>query len=152
MKTKFTALALITVTALTLAPKPAQASDKGLAIVGGFLGGLIVATAINDSRHDGYEHRNTTVIVERRDDRRGDRCDDRRPDGCWETVTVKVWVPATWIEECGRHGRVYQRYIGAHFEYRTDRVWVSNDRQERRGFDRDDDCGREVSYGYGHRR
>ena len=152
MKTKFTALALIAATALTLAPKPAQAHDKGLAIVGGFLGGLIVASAINDSRHDGYEYRNNTVIVDRGDERRGDRCDDRRADGCWETVTFKVWVPATWVEECGRHGRVYQRYIGGHFEFRTDRVWVSNDRRERRGFDLDDDCRREVGDGYGRRR
>ncbi len=139
MNTKFTALALIAATALTLAPKPAQAHDKGLAIVGGFLGGLIVASAINDSRHDGYEYRTNTVIVDRRDDRRGDRCDDRRDEGFWEIVTVKVWVPGGWIEERGRHGRCYQRYVGAHLEYRSDRVWVSSDRRDRR-----DDSG----YGY----
>ena len=71
MKTKITALVLITATALSFAPKPAEASDKGLAIVGGFLGGLIVASAINDSHHDNYSAYNTPVVV-------NDRCDDPR--------------------------------------------------------------------------
>lgn len=142
MKTKLTALALAAATALSLAPKPAQASDKGLAIVGGFLGGLIVASAIHDSRHnDGYESRRT-VIVDRRDN---DRCDE--PAGRWDEVTVQVWVPATWVEECGRHGRVYRTYVPGHYEFRTDRVWVSYDQR-----DRHDRRDREVGYGYGHRR
>ena len=139
MKTKFTALALIAATALTLAPKPAQARDQGLAIIGGFLGGLIVASAINDSRHDGYEYRSNTVIVDRRDH---DRCD--APAGRWEEVTVQVWVPATWCEERGRHGRIYRTYVPGHYEFRTDRVWVSDERRDRRD--------REFGYGYGHRR
>ena len=87
MKTKITALALITATALSLAPKPAAASDKGLAIVGGFLGGLIVASAINDSRHDNYSDSNTTVVV-------NDRYDNRGPSGFWKEVSVRVWCPA----------------------------------------------------------
>ena len=84
MKTKITALALITATALFhLLPKPAAASDKGLALVGGFLGGLIVASAINDSRHDDYyPARNTTVVV-------NDRCDDRGSSGYWKEVSIR---------------------------------------------------------------
>ena len=61
MKNKITALALIAFTALSLAPKPAQAHDKGLALVGGLLGGLIIGSAIADSHHDYYEPRSTTV-------------------------------------------------------------------------------------------
>src|SRR3954470_5223084 len=91
MKTKLTALALITVSALSLAPKPAVASDKGLAIVGGFLGGLIVASAINDSHYDNCPPPRTTVVV-------ADRCDDR-PSGYWKEVSVRVWVPGCWIVE-----------------------------------------------------
>ena len=164
MKTKFTALALITVTALSLAPKPAQASDKGLAIIGGFLGGLIIASAINDSRHDDYPQSYNTVIAT-------DRCDDRGPSGYWRDVSVEVWVPACWVVEgCDRYGREVRRYVAGHNECRTNRVWVSYDRHERydrrdrddrydrrdrndrdsdRGYDRHD---REVSNGYGHRR
>ena len=143
MKTKITALALIAATALSLAPKPAQASDKGLAIVGGFLGGLIVASAINDSRHDDYPRRSTTVIVR---DRRNDNCDDRGNSGNWKEVSVRVWVPGCWIVERSHHGRSYRRYAEGYYTYRTDRVWVSSDRRDRGDCnDRNDD----YRYGYG---
>jgi hypothetical protein len=131
MKTKITALVLITVTALSLAPKPAAASDKGLAIVGGFIGGLIVASAINDNHHDDYPRRNTTVVID-------DRCDERDARGFWKEVSVQVWVPGCWIAERGHHGRDSRRFVQGHYERRNSRVWVSRDR--------------EVSYGYGHRR
>jgi hypothetical protein len=137
MKTKITALVLITATALSLAPKPAAASDKGLAIVGGFLGGLIVASAINDSRHDNYPGRSTTVIV-------NDRYDDRGAAGCWRDVPVRVWVPGCWIAERS-YNRNARRYVEGHYESRHNRVWVSNDRRDHRSRE-------EISYGYGHRR
>lgn len=146
MKSKLTALALITVTALSLAPKPAVANDKGLAIVGGFLGGLIVASAINDSRHDYYPDHHTTVVVTDRND----RCDDRGNDGFWKDVSVRVWVPGYWVEERRHHGRAYRSYVGGYYEFRHDRVWVDYDRHER--YDRNDRDDREVAYGYGHRR
>ena len=141
MNTKITALALIAATALSLAPKPAAASDKGLAIVGGFLGGLIVASAINDSRHDDYyASRNTTVVVDDRDD----RCE---PRGYWKDVSVRVWVPGCWVIERSSYGRSCRRYVEGRYECRNDRVWVSNDRH-----DRHDRRDREVGYGYGNRR
>ncbi len=140
MKNKITALALIAATALSLAPKPAQAHDRGLAIVGGFLGGLIVANAINDSRHDySYADRGpTTVIVNDRNDRCddfGDRYDDRSHSGYWKDVTVQVWVPGYWLVERGHHGCSYRRYVEGYYTLRTDRVWVSNDRFDRRDHD-----------------
>lgn len=145
MKTKLTALVLTAATALALTPKSAFAGDKEWAAVGGFLGGLIVGSAINDSRHDSYPDGSTTVII---NDHR-DHCDDR-PEGYWENVTVRVWVPGCWIEERGRHGRCHRRYVEGHYEFRTDRVWVSFNRHDRRGHDRHHD--RDYGYGYGHRR
>ncbi len=139
MKTKLTALALVAVTALSFAPKPAQAGDKGLAIVGGFLGGLIVGSAITDRHYDSYPVRSTTVIVGHRDD----RCDD----GYWKTVSVRVWVPGCWIVERGHHGRTYRRYVEGRYDYRQDRVWVAYDNRDR--YDRHD---REIGQGYGRRR
>jgi len=135
MKTKITALALIAVTALALTPKPAVASDKGLAILGGFIGGMIVASAIDDSHHDVYDRPGTTVIVDRRGDF-ADRCDE----GYWKVVTVRVWVPGYWLVERRHHGRDYRRYVEGHSEFRTERVWVAAGR-----YDRD------VSYGYARR-
>ena len=135
MKTKITALALITAAALSLAPKPAAASEKGLAIVGGFIGGLIVASAINDSYHD-YPARTSTVVV----DNRYDSC---APAGYWRDVSVQVWVPACWVMERNYRGYDNRRYVSGHYENRNNRVWVSNDRR--------DYHGREVSRDYGRR-
>lgn len=118
MKTKFTALALAAVTALALAPKPAQASDKGLAVVGGLIGGLLIASAINDHNH-------TTVVY--------DSCDT----GYWNDVSVQVWVPGCWIVERRHHGREYRRYVDGHYESHTNRVWVAYDRHDRRHDRRD---------------
>ena len=135
MKSKLTALALTAVTALSLGPKPALASDKGLAVLGGFIGGVIVASAISDSHYDNYPAASTVVV--------NDRGNDCRPAGYWEVVNVRVWVPGYWIVERSHHGRSYRRYVDGHNEYRTDRVWVTYDRRDRHG--------REVSYGYGRR-
>jgi hypothetical protein len=44
---------------------------------------------------------------------------------------VRTWVPGYWIVERTRHGRSYRRYIEGHSEFRTDRVWVSYDRNDR---------------------
>ncbi len=145
MKNKITALALIAVTALSLAPKPAKAGDKELAIVGGLIGGLIIGSAINESRHSSdYPHRSTTVIVNGRRDR--DDCDD----GYWKEVSVKVWVPGCWVIERSCHGHSTKRYISGHYTFRTDRVWVSYDRNDRYDrhdrYDRDD---RRRDYGRG---
>lgn len=141
MKTKFTTLALVTVTALSLAPRPAVANDKGLAIVGGFIGGLIVGSAINDNHHDRNNTR-TTVIIK-------DRPEHRRESGYWQEVRTRVWVSGYWIVE-RRPGRDYRRYVPGHYEHRTDRRWVSYDRSDRD--DRHDHHDRDVSYGYASRR
>lgn len=134
MKIKLTALALITVTALSLAPKPAQANDKGLAVLGGFIGGVIVASELNHSRV--YAPTAPAVVV-------NDRGNYYHNDGYWKAVSVRVWVPGYWIVERSHHGRSFRRYVDGHHEYRTDRVWVSYDRRDRHD--------REVSYGYGRR-
>ncbi len=130
MKTKITALALVAVTALSLAPKPVKAGDKEWALVGGLVGGLIIGSAINDSRHSA-DHRTTTVIV---NDRRDNDCDDR--NGYWKETRVKIWVPGCWVVERVRHGRDHRHYVGGHYEYRTERAWVSYDRHDRRDYGR----------------
>ena len=142
MKNKITALVLIAVTAFTLAPKPAKAGDKGLAVVGGLIGGLIIGSAINESRHSAdFPHRSTTVVVNGHRDDRYDSRNHRGNPGYWKTVSVKVWVPGCWVIERSRHGhgREIRRYVNGHFAYRTDRVWVSYDRRDRRGDDNCDD-------------
>ena len=125
MNTKITALTLAAVTAFAFTPKPAVAGDKGLAVVGGLIGGIIIASAIHD-------HNDTRTVVV------NDRCDD----GYWKTVEVRTWVPGCWVYERGHHGRSYRRYVEGHYECRTDRVWVAYDRHDRNDH-------REIGRGYG---
>jgi hypothetical protein len=137
MKNKITALALAAVTAFSLSPKPAKAGDKDLALVGGLIGGLIIGSAIADSHHSADYPRATAVVVDRRNDRYNDNCDER--DGYWRTVNVKVWVPGGWVIERSRYGREIRSYVGGHYTYRTDRVWVSygrGDYSDRRDYGR----------------
>ena len=134
MKNKIIALSLIAATALSLAPKPAQASDRGLAVLGGFIGGVLIASELNRD-HGYYAPSAPAVVVNDRYDR-----DYRRDDGCWEDVSVRVWVPGCWVEERGNYGRSYRRYVGAHYENRSNRVWVANNRHDDR--DRRDNHGR----------
>jgi len=141
MNAKITALTLAAATAFTFTPKPAVAGDKGLAVVGGLIGGLIIASAIND------HYDSTPVYVS-----------DRYSDGYWNTVSVNVWVPGYWIVERSHHGRSYRRYVEGHYECRNDRVWVSNnrydryDRYDRRDDRRDDRHDRDNGRGYGYDR
>jgi hypothetical protein len=135
MKTKLTALALAAATALSLAPKPATAGDKELAIVGGLIGGLIIAAAISDNHHDVYPVHGSAVIVA--------GSNNHHAHGYWKSVSVRVWVPGCWVSERGHHGRTYRRYREGHYEYRTDRVWVSHGSR--------DGYARAVGSGYGRR-
>lgn len=134
MKTRITALALIAVTALSFAPKPAQASDKTLAVLGGFIGGVIVASELNHNQ--GYATAPAVVV------------NDRFADGYWREFSFRVWVQAHYVVDgCDRYGREVRHYVPGRFEIRTNREWVSYNRH-----DRDDRHDREVGSGYGHRR
>jgi hypothetical protein len=130
MNTKIIALTLAAATAFAITPKPAVAGDKELAIVGGILGGILIASAIND--HD--DDRRTVVV--------SNGYHDGRDNGYWKTVEVRVWVPGRWVYERSHH----RHYVAGHYECRTDRVWVAYNRHDRRD-DRHD--RREVGRGYG---
>jgi hypothetical protein len=130
MKTKITALLLAAVAALALVPKQAQAGDKEAALIGGFIGGLVIGSALNDHRPDyGYDA-HTTVVVH-------DRGYGYQPAGYWDYRTVRVWVPATWEV---RYVRGYREriYIPGYWTHRRDRVWVAGNHHHRRGHDRHD--------------
>lgn len=145
MNIKFTALALVAVTALAFTPKPAVAGDRGLAVVSGLIGGLIIGSAIAD------HHDNRAVHVSYRYDEFGNRCDDGGNSGYWNTVSVNVWVPGYWVEERSHHGRCHRYFVAGHYEYRNSRVWVAHNRHDR--YDRwDDRHDRDIGRGYGNNR
>lgn len=159
MKTKITALFLAAAAVLAFVPKQAHAGDKEIALIGGFIGGLVVGSALHDqgSAYVGYEtttvgyDRNPGYGYDRGDDRRydrgygrrHDRDYDRRPAGHWEVRSVRVWVPAHW-ETRYDYGRRVQFFVPGYYEVRRERVWVAH----RGGYNR----GYERNVGYGPRR
>jgi len=117
MKTKITTLALALVTLFALAtPKTAKANDAG-AILGGFIGGVIVGSAIADN------HRGPDAVVVEAGYRDGYSCE--APRGYWQTVNTRVWVPGFWTMERDHWGRPFRRYVEGHYEVRAERVWVA---------------------------
>lgn len=47
------------------------------------------------------------------------------PAGYWRDVAVNVWIPAHWVSRSDSYGRAINYYEPAHYEVRTQRVWVS---------------------------
>lgn len=142
MNTKITALTLAAATAFAFTAKPAVAGDKELAVVGGLIGGLIIASALSDH----HDHDSRVVVTS--------GYDRSHRDGYWKTVEVRTWVPGYWVSE-RRHGRPHRYFVAGHHECRTDRVWVAYnryDRYVRRDDRRDDRHDRGYSHDRGYRR
>jgi hypothetical protein len=135
---KLATFSLIAAAALSLAPKPAQAGNKEGAVIGGFIGGLIVGAVISDNAHTTVSYNPpqaycppAPVIV--------DSCST----GYWNDVRVQVYVPGHWAYRYDR-GRQVKYYVNGCHEWRTNRVWVANNHNRH-----DDNRGRQVSSGYG---
>jgi hypothetical protein len=141
---KLASLSLIAAAALSLAPKPAQAGDKEAALIGGFIGGLIVGAVVADNSHHNVSYGPAPVVYQPAPVVCApapvvvDSCNT----GYWSNVNVQVYVPGCWAfrYDCGRQVRYY---VTAHYETRTNRVWVANNSHY------DSHHGREVSSGYG---
>jgi hypothetical protein len=141
---KFAMFALIAAAALTVTPKSAFAGrndDTAVAAIGGFIGGLVLGAAL-DNDHDRYDRydRGTVVIGGGYRDRHYRDHDG----GYWKTVTTKHWVPGYWTHTRDRRGRSIRVFVDGHWDYRTDRVWVSYDRHDRH--DRRDGYGYDRGY------
>ena len=111
---KFALFSLLAAAAFMIAPKPAQAGDKGLAILGGVIGGLIIADAL-----DGDSHHHTTVSV-------------GHHDGYWHDSSYDVWIEGRWIVTHHGHRHSTRHFVPGHYETRVRRVWVSGHRKPHR--------------------
>lgn len=153
---KLALLVLLAAAAITVTPKSAFAGDRGgdaaVAAIGGFIGGLVIGTAL-DNDHERYDrHVDTTVVIGT-----GHRDRHHRDGGYWKTVTVKHWVPGYWTTsyDCGRRVRVF---VDGYWDYQTERVWVSYDRHDRHdgrygyGYGRGHGYDRDYDYDRGYRR
>lgn len=129
---------LAVMTGLAGAPQTAQArGDEALAAIGGFIGGVLVASAANQHYSDqdayyGYDSYDSRHSVNYRYDRRDYRRDYGRGHRQW--VTVRVWVPGRWIVRHDGYGRRERFYVRGHYEYRREYVIV--DRHRGRGYGR----------------
>lgn len=129
MKT-FATISLFAASALILAPKPAAAGDREIAAIGGFIGGLIVGSQINNDHHS---HRRVVV---------GPACPPPtrvviQTGGYWDHRPVRVWIAPRWTVVYDSYNRPIRRYVAGHYETRNNRVWVSHNRNHH-GHDRND--------------
>jgi hypothetical protein len=124
------------------APKMAHAGgDEVAAAIGGFIGGVIVGSSMDDDDGRDYDRRGVHVgtrieISSGRDHHRGRYGHDHR-HGYWDWTRVRVWVPGRWVvsyDHCGNRVRHFER---GHHEWRRERVWVSTHGHRRREYD---DC------------
>ena len=121
---------LAVMTGLAGAPLPAKAhgDDTALAIVGGFIGGVIVANAIND--HHAHVHAYCGF----------DGCRDRyvvahtHSGRNHEWITVRVWVPGRWVIRYDNYGHRSRYFERGRYEYR--RHAMGYDHHGLRGHDR----------------
>lgn len=122
-------VSLLAATTFALAPKPAKAGDEAAAAIGGFIGGLVIGSILdNDHGHyDRYNsHVSTSVVIGT-----GNR-HPHRDGGYWKTVTTRHWVPGYWTSTRDRHGHRVRVFVEGRWEHRTERVWVSYGRHDRR--------------------
>lgn len=108
--------ALATAAAL---PQPARADhDNALAAIGGFIGGVIVGSHID--HHDRYDAPPAVCPPPRYE----------APRGHWEDRQVRVWVPAHTEVSYDRCGVRIVHTRPGFYTYRTDRVWVVDERHD----------------------
>lgn len=136
---------LAVMTGLAGAPQTAKAGDDEVfAAIGGFIGGVIVASAI----HDNDLHRaHAYCEFDGCRDRYVVRHAHRGPHREW--VTVRVWVPGRWIVRYDNYGRRERCYVNGRYEHRREYVVVDRHpgRGRGRGYDRGYDRDYDRDYG-----
>ncbi len=116
---KIALFSLLAAAIMIVAPRPAYAGDKGLAILGGVIGGLIIADAL-----DGDSHHHTSVHVGHR-------------DGYWRDVPYDVWIEGRWVVSNRHYRHPTCHYVAGHYETRVRKVWVSHRSRDRHYSHRD---------------
>ena len=116
---KNTICILAVATALT-GVQPARAGEKERYLVGGLLGGWILNDLTSHSVHS-RSRVGIPVAVARRDS-----CHHSQPSGRYEYRRVKTWIPGRYERMATHCGRVETRWVPGHYDYCTEKVWVSH--------------------------
>ena len=111
---KIALFSLLAATVLIVAPRPAHAGDKGWAILGGIVGGLIIADAL-----DGDSNYHSSVSFGHR-------------NGYWRDVSHNVWIDGRWVVSNRHHRYPTRHYVAGHYETRVRKVWVADFSRDRR--------------------
>lgn len=137
-----TVSALAVLTAFAGAPQTAQArDDKVLAAIGGFIGGVLIASHANQHHpshqiaYCEFDSCGDRYVVNHRHDRGYGR-DQHYGRDRYDWVTVRTWVPGHWVvryDDCGDRVRYYER---GRYEYRREYVVVDSHRGRGQGHGR----------------
>ncbi|MCF7686722.1 MAG: hypothetical protein K9N01_00340 [Cephaloticoccus sp.] len=114
---KIATFSLLAAALLTLTPRPAVASDRGLAVLGGFIGGVLIANAINNQPH--YD----TVVM-------GSSCPPpvivvENNQGYWQESPIQIWIGPAWTVVYDNYHRPIRRFTPGHYVTRVNRVWIA---------------------------
>jgi len=130
---------LAVMTGLAGAPQTAQArGDEALAAIGGFIGGVLIASAAHDHHAAQYAYcefdgcGNRYVVAHRHGQDYYGRDYYGRDRRDW--ITVRVWVPGHWTIRIGDHGHRARYYERGRYEFRRQLVIV--DSRHDRGYGR----------------
>lgn len=125
---KIALFSLLAAAVMIVAPRPAYAGDKGLAILGGVIGGLIIADAL-----DGDSNHHTSFSVGHR-------------NGYWRNAPYDVWIEGCWVVSNRHHRHPTRYYVAGHYETRVRKVWVSHQSRDRHYSHRDRRDDRRYSH------
>lgn len=128
MKKLIIASVIVALSGMGLAPQNAQAgNNEAWAAIGGFIGGVIVGSALD-------EDQNSSVVINASYGHNHRR-------GYWEVVAVRTWVPGYWVVKYDDCGRRYRHFNRGYYTTTKQRVWVDGRGNRHYGYNHDQDRG-----------
>lgn len=109
-------ITLLALAAALLAPSDAKAGDTERAVIGGLIGGIIIASVLDDDANVSVGYSSHY---------------GRHDDGHWEWVSVRTWVPGYYERRRDHCGNLMKVWVSGHYTLVKQRVWV--DTGHRRG-------------------
>lgn len=101
-------ITLIALAAALFAPSHAKAGDKEKALIGGLIGGIIIASALDNN--------DTSISV--------GYSNHYGRHGHWEWVSVRTWVPGYHERRRDHCGNLVRVWVSGHYTFVKQKVWV----------------------------
>ncbi|MCH6258837.1 hypothetical protein MLD52_19925 [Puniceicoccaceae bacterium K14] len=97
----------------------AKADRSDRALIGGIIGGVVIASILDDDCHDGRSKASY---------HKHHRNDSHR--GYYKRVSYRTWVPGHWSIRYDNCGQKRKTYVRGHYEQTYKKVWVSSSRKD----------------------